>query len=44
MTERVRSQVQASEMRFLRKIEGITLFHKVRVQIRTQKYKPEPEN
>ena len=30
MTERVRSQVQASEMRFLRKIEGVTLFNKVR--------------
>ena len=26
MTERVRSQVQASKMRFLRKIEGVTLF------------------
>ena len=30
MTERVRSQWQASEMRFLRKIEGVTLFNKVR--------------
>jgi len=30
MTERIRSQVQASEMRFLRKIEGVTLFDKVR--------------
>ena len=30
MTERVRSQVQASEMRFLRKIEEVTLFNKVR--------------
>ena len=30
MTERVRSPVQASEMRFLRKIEGVTLFNKVR--------------
>ena len=30
MTERVRSQVQAHEMRFLRRIEGITLFNKVR--------------
>ena len=30
MTERVRSQVQASEMRFLRRIEVITLFNKVR--------------
>ena len=30
MTERVRSLVQAPEMRFLRKIEGVTLFDKVR--------------
>ena len=30
MTERMRSQVQASEMRFLLRIEGVTLFHKVR--------------
>ena len=30
MTERVRSQVQASEMRFLRKIEGVALFNKMR--------------
>ena len=30
MTERMRSQVQASEIRFLRRIEGVTLFHKVR--------------
>ena len=30
MTERMRSQVQASKMRFLRKIEGVTLFNKVR--------------
>ena len=30
MTERVRSQVQASEMRFLRKIEGVTLLNRVR--------------
>ena len=30
MTERVRSQVQASVMRFLRRIEGVTLFNKVR--------------
>ena len=29
MTGRVRSQVQASEMRFLRRIEGVTLFNKV---------------
>ena len=30
MTERMRSQVQASEKRFLQKIEGITLFNKGR--------------
>ena len=30
MTERMRSQVQASEMRYLRRIEGVTLFNKVR--------------
>ena len=30
MTERIRSQVQTSEMSFLRKIEGVTLFNKVR--------------
>ena len=30
MTERVRSQVQASKMRFLRRFEGVTLFNKVR--------------
>ena len=30
MTKRVRSQVQASKMRFLRRIEGVTLFSKVR--------------
>ena len=29
MTERMRSQVQGSEMRFLRRIEGVTLFNKV---------------
>ena len=29
MTETVRSQVQASEMSFLQKIEGVTLFNKV---------------
>ena len=29
MTERMRSQVQASEMRFLRRSEGVTLFNKV---------------
>ena len=30
MTERMQSQVQASEMRFLRRIEGATHFNKVR--------------
>ena len=30
MIERKRSQVQASEMRFLRRMEGVTLFNKVR--------------
>ena len=30
MTKRVRSQVQASKMRFIRRIEGVTLFNKVR--------------
>ena len=30
MTERMRSQLQASEMRFLRRIKGVTLFNKVR--------------
>ena len=30
MTERVRSQVQASKMRFLRRIEGIAPFNNVR--------------
>ena len=30
MTKRVRSQAQASKMRFLRRIEGVTLFNKVR--------------
>ena len=30
MTERMRSQVQASEMRFLRRIEGLTLCNKMR--------------
>ena len=28
MTKRLRSQVQASEMRFSRKIEGVTLFNR----------------
>ena len=30
MTKRIRSQVQAAEMRFLRKIEGLNLLHKLR--------------
>ena len=30
MTKRIRSQVQASEMKFLQRIEGVTLFNKVR--------------
>ena len=30
MTERVRSHKQASEMRFLRKIKGVTMFDEVR--------------
>ena len=30
MTDRVRSQVQASEMRFIRRIEEVALFNKVR--------------
>ena len=30
MTERVRSRVRTFEMRFLRRIEGVTLFNKVR--------------
>ena len=30
MTERVRSQVQESKMRYLRRIEGVTLFNKAR--------------
>ena len=30
MTERMRSQVHASEMRFLRRIKRVTLFNKVR--------------
>ena len=29
MAERVRSQVQASKMRFLQSIEGVTLFNEV---------------
>ena len=30
MTEKVRSQMEASEMRFLRKIEGVAMFDKLR--------------
>ena len=29
VTERVRSQMQVSKMRFLQKIKGVTIFHKV---------------
>jgi len=29
MTERLRSQVQASEMKFLQRIKGVSLFNKV---------------
>ena len=32
MTERMRSHVQASEMRFLRRIEGVTLFIALRFE------------
>ena len=43
MTEKMRSQVQASEMRFLRRIEGVTLFNKVRSsEIRKSLIKIEP--
>ena len=34
MTKRVRLQVQASEMRILQKIEGVTLFNKVHIALR----------
>ena len=30
MTERMRSHVQASEMRYLQRIEGVTIFKKMR--------------
>ena len=33
MTERVQSQMQASEMRFLQRIEEVTLFDKVRSSV-----------
>ena len=42
MTKRVRSQVQASEMRFLRRIEGVTLFNKVRSSKIRKSLKIEP--
>ena len=43
MTERMRSQLQASEMRFLKRIEGVTLFNKVRSsEIRKSLIKIEP--
>ena len=42
MTERMRSQVQASEMRFLRRIEGVTLFDKVRSSEIRKSVKIEP--
>ena len=42
MTERVRSQVQASEMRFLQRIEGVTLFNKVRSSEVRKSLKIEP--
>ena len=45
MTERMRSQVQASEMRFLRRIEGVTLFNKCEALrfenlLRSNRYSP----
>ena len=42
MTERVRSQMQASEMRFLRRIEGVTVFNKVRSSEIRKSLKIEP--
>ena len=42
MTERVRSLVQASEMRFLQKIEGVTLFNKVCSSEIQKSFKIEP--
>ena len=40
MTKRVRSQVQASKMRFLGKIEGVTLFNKVRIAQKSLNIEP----
>ena len=37
-TKRVRSHLQTSEMRFLRRIEGVTLFYKVRVALRFKNF------
>ena len=42
LTERVRSQVQAFDMRFLQRIEGVTLFHKVRSSENRKPLKIEP--
>ena len=42
MTDRIRSQVQASEMRFLRRIERLTLFDKVRSSEIRQSLNVEP--
>ena len=42
MTERVRSQVQASEMSFSRRIDGVTLFNKVRSSEDTKSLNIEP--
>ena len=42
MTNRARSQVQASEMRFLRKIKGVTLFNEVRSSAMRKPFSIEP--
>ena len=42
MTERVRPQVQAFEMSFLRRIDGVTLFNKVRSSEDTKSLNTEP--
>ena len=42
MTERVRPQMQASEMRFLRRIEGVTLFDKKRSSMIRKSLNVEP--
>ena len=36
MTKRVRSQMQASEMRFLRKMKGVAMFDKHRNRLQTR--------